>query len=285
MCRFIYKKSNSDMNILGESMNNIPKVIHYCWFGKAPLSELAMRCIASWKQYCPDYKIVEWNEENFDVNTNIYVKEAYDERGWAFVSDYVRLYVLFNYGGVYLDTDVELLKSLDSLLTNKGVLGFEAEKRIQTGVMASVIGNSIFKEFLDDYRNINFKKSDGSCDLTSNVARVTNICKKHGFLLNNTLQEVDDLILLPIEYLCPKNWETLEVNITENTLCIHHFDGSWLEDEKRFAINLKQKVKCITSCLLIYRMIDFVAAVRYRGVFIAIKKTFSWIEKKYKSGD
>ena len=97
----------------------IPKIIHYCWFGKNPLSDLAKKCIDSWKKYCPDYEIIEWNEENFDINSNVYVKEAYDSKKWAFVTDYVRLYALDKCGGIYMDTDVELLKGIDVFLENE----------------------------------------------------------------------------------------------------------------------------------------------------------------------
>ena len=116
----------------------IPKIIHYCWFGNKQLSEMAKKCIASWKKQCPDYKIIEWNEENFDINCNTYVKEAYREKKWAFVSDVARLHALVNYGGIYMDTDVEVLKSLNVILNNEAIIGFECDSRIQTGFMACV---------------------------------------------------------------------------------------------------------------------------------------------------
>ena len=216
----------------------IPKKIHYCWFGRNPLPPLALKCIASWKEYCPDYEIKEWNEDNFDLNCNAYVREAYEARKWAFITDYVRLYALVNEGGIYMDTDVEVLKPLDSLLQYEAVSGFEAEARIQTGLMACRDSHPLFQELLDDYNGLHFKREDGLLDLTTNVTRITNVCLRHGFVPNGKLQTVGGFTLLPKDYLCPKDILTKEVHLTENTLCIHHFDGSWVSKGDKF----KQKV-------------------------------------------
>ena len=169
----------------------IPKIIHYCWFGRNPLPELAQKCIASWKKYCPDYQIIEWNEDNFDINCNAYVKEAYEAKKWAFVSDVARLYALVEMGGIYMDTDVEVLKPLDSLLKYEAVSGFESETAIPTGLMAACKGQKLFVELLHEYDTIHFKRSDGSLDLTTNVTRITNTCLKYGFKANNSLQTVN----------------------------------------------------------------------------------------------
>ena len=139
----------------------IPKVIHYCWFGGNPLPELAKKCIESWKKFCPDYQIIEWNESNFDLNINTYVKEAYTAEKWAFVSDVARLYALVNYGGIYMDTDVEVLKPLDDILNFKAVSGFETKERIPTGMMACEKGHPLFEEFLREYNEAHFIKNDG----------------------------------------------------------------------------------------------------------------------------
>lgn len=134
----------------------IPKVIHYCWFGKKPLPELALKCIESWKKYCPDYEIKEWNEESFDINMYIYARQAYDAKKWAFVSDVARLYVLYQEGGIYMDTDVELLKSIDCFLENDAFSGFEDKKSVPTGIMGAVKNNNVIKEFLDEYNEAFF---------------------------------------------------------------------------------------------------------------------------------
>ena len=164
----------------------IPKTIHYCWFGGNPLPDLAIKCIKSWKKYCPDYEIIEWNEKNFDLQYNTYVREAYEAKKWAFVSDVARLFALVNYGGIYMDTDVEVIKSLDDLLLYQSVSGFESETQIPTGLMACEKGNRMFQEFLNDYEGKHFIRDDGSLDLTTNVTYITNICLKHGLIPNNS---------------------------------------------------------------------------------------------------
>lgn len=205
----------------------IPKLIHYCWFGRGQKPELAIKCIESWKRYLPDYDIKEWNEDNFDLNMYPYVREAYDNRKFAFVTDVVRLYALYNEGGIYMDTDVEVLKPLDSLLSYKGVSGFESSTQIPTGLMASQKSLPIIKEFLDEYNDLHFIRSNGSMDTTTNVERITRTCLKYGFLANGQQQVIEDFTFLPSDYLCPKNYKTGKIHLTENTLCIHHFSGSW----------------------------------------------------------
>ena len=158
----------------------IPKIIHYCWFGGNPLPEDAQKCIASWKKYCPDYEIREWNEENFDIQSNDYVKEAYEAKKFAFVTDYVRLYALIAYGGIYMDTDVEVVKSLDAFLKHKAFSGFESSNSIPTRLMASEKDYPLFKTLMDDYENRHFLKEDGSFDMTTNTVTITNLCKQIG---------------------------------------------------------------------------------------------------------
>lgn len=220
----------------------IPKVIHYCWFGGKPLPEEFKEYINSWKKFCPDYKIIEWNEDNFDLNCNDFTREAYEAKKWAFITDYVRLYVLYNYGGIYMDTDVEVLKPLDPFLENEAFSGFESNSNIPTGIMASVKGFKLYKEFLDYYNGRHFKKTDGKYDITTNVVIMTKICEKHGLKRNNNLQNIDGWKLYPSEYFCPKSYVNGNINITKNTITIHHFSGSWLPKETRNRILLKQKL-------------------------------------------
>jgi len=210
--------------------NNIPKKIHYCWFGGKPLPEEAKKCISSWEKYCPDYEIIEWNENNFDLKSNTYIKEAYSAKKWAFVTDYVRLFVLYNYGGVYMDTDVELVKPIDAFLRHRAFSGFESSGLIPTGIMASEKKFELFKEFLDYYDNRHFILGNNINDMTTNVEIMTNICKRHGLLLNNKLQNVDGFVLYPSDVFCPKDFATGKIKQTVNTVAIHHFAGSWLDD-------------------------------------------------------
>lgn len=205
----------------------IPKTIHYCWFGGNPLPEEFKKNIKSWKKYCPDYEIIEWNETNFDIQQLDYTREAYEMKKWAFITDVVRLHALVHYGGIYMDTDVEVIRSLDDLLHYEAVSGFEGKDRIPTGLMASEPGNPFLTELLDEYQSIHFIKEDGSLDLTTNVTRITNAALKYGLKLNNKKQTIKGFTLLPSEYLCPKDCRTLEIKVTPNTYVIHHFSGSW----------------------------------------------------------
>lgn len=256
----------------------IPKTIHYCWFGGNPLPDLAVKCIKSWKKYCPDYEIVEWNEKNFDLQYNIYVREAYEAKKWAFVSDVARLFALVNYGGIYMDTDVEVIKSLDDLLLYQSVSGFESETQIPTGLMACEKGNKMFLEFLNDYEGKHFVRDDGSLDLTTNVTYITNICLKHGLLPNNSVQTINGFTLLSRDYLCPKDHETREIHITDNTYTIHHFDGSWKSEEEVFLYKLAKTLKKIPMGSYIAKLIS---VLRYRGMIVAIRESIGWIGRNH----
>ena len=258
----------------------IPKIIHYCWFGGNPLPELAQKCIESWKKYCPDYEIKEWNETNFDVECCEYVKEAYQAKKWAFVSDVARLYALVNYGGVYMDTDVEVLKPLDAILAYSAVSGFEAQDRIPTGLMACEKNHPLFVELLKDYDNAHFIKEDGNYDVTTNVVRITNLCLKHGLVLNNTLQTVNGFTLFPSDYFCPKDSQTKKINITENTYTIHHFDGSWLSEEEKTTARLNRKYRKFMPKKMAGYFAKFNATVKHRGFRTAMKEFFSWRKRK-----
>lgn len=216
----------------------IPKIIHYCWFGGNPMPDDVKKYIASWRKYCPDYEIKEWNESNFNLNENDYCREAYEAKKWAFVTDYVRLKALYEYGGIYMDTDVEVIKPLDPLCTYDAVSGYESNSYIPTGTMASCPKNEWIGMLLQDYDNRHFIKSDGNFDFTTNVVTITNLTiKKYGLVLNGQKQIFgENMILLPFEYLCAKDVSTGELMITKNTYTIHHFAGSWVpNDQKNFS--------------------------------------------------
>lgn len=194
------------------------------------MPEEAKKCVASWKKYCPDYEVVRWDETNFDLRCNRYVQEAYQAKKWAFVSDYVRLWVLVNYGGIYMDTDVEVLKPLDGFLGHRAFSGFESDSSVPTGIMACEKGFPLFYELLDDYSNRAFISPDGSYDLSTNVVAITKTCRAHGLQLNNALQVIDGFVLYPSDWFCPKSHETGLINLTDNSVTIHHFSGSWIDD-------------------------------------------------------
>ncbi len=212
----------------------IPRKIHYCWFGRGPMPPLALKCIESWHRYMPDYEYKLWNEDNFDVNTVPYVKEAYETRKFAFVTDYVRLHALYTEGGIYMDTDVEVLKPYDDLLYLSGFIGFEGSKHspIGTGTIASIPHGEWVKEQMSAYEGIHFIRSDGSLDQTTNPVRISGIMKAKGFLQNGLEQDYKDMHVFPVDYFCPRQ-TTGEYFLTENTYCDHHFMGSWSGDGKR----------------------------------------------------
>ncbi len=231
----------------------IEKKIHYIWFGKNELPPLAKKCIESWKKYCPDYEIIEWNEDNFDVMSNIYTKEAYENKKWAFVSDYVRLYALYHVGGVYMDTDVEVIKNIDSFLENEAFSGFESYDKVPTGIMAAEKGNKHIKKMLEYYDDKHFVMENGELDMTTNVTTITNYFKEHNIKLNNTYQNCDGFVFYPSDYFCPKDPSTKKLNMTKNTATIHHFDGSWIPKGKKIKYKILNKMNknFIRKCVLL----------------------------------
>ena len=207
----------------------IPRIIHYCWFGRGEKPELAKKCIESWLKYLPDYEIREWNEDNFDVNQNQYVREAYESRKFAFVTDYVRLYAIYTEGGIYMDTDVEVLGDFDQFLHHHAFSGFETDGNVPTGMMAAEKGSIWAKELLDGYDNRRFIQENGSFDMRTNTEVITSYMISKGLIQNNTYQDFPGLCTMyPSDYFCPKDHRTGKVKCTKNTVCIHHFAGSWL---------------------------------------------------------
>ncbi len=220
---------------------SIPKVIYYCWFGKGKMPALSEKCIESWKKYCPDYKIVCINEDNFDINQNKYAREAYDARKWAFVSDFARLKVLYDKGGIYLDTDVELIKPLDELIKENGYMGFDDNGIISTGLgFACEKGNQLIAALLADYDYISFILSDGSYDLTPCPDRNTNTMKRLGMDINIKDQIFMGIHILPEDYLCPMKYYTGRKIITKNTYSIHHFCASWISPTAKRTLFVKR---------------------------------------------
>ena len=211
----------------------IPQKIHYCWFGRGPMPELALECIDSWHRFMPDYEYKLWNEDNFDVGCVPYVKEAYESKKYAFVTDFVRLFALYHEGGIYMDTDVEVLKPYDDLLELPGFTGYEGSKYLPpvTGTIASEAGNAWVKEQLSAYESIHFINPDGSLDTTTNTVRISEIMKKGGFVQNGEKQVYLDMHIFPVDYFCPRQ-TTGEYLLTDNTYCDHHFMGSWDEGKR-----------------------------------------------------
>lgn len=224
---------------------SIPKIIHYCWFGGKPKPPLAEKCIGSWKKYCPDYEIIEWNEQNFDLSSAPeYVHQAYRAGRWAFVTDYVRLVALVKMGGVYMDTDVEVVKPLDPYLSHQAFAGLESVDRVQTGLLACEPEFPLFRAFLAHYDTAQFLLPDGTQDVTTNVEVLTRLCVQRGLKFEDRLQTVDELTVYPREYFCPVDYDTEKLKRTRNTVTIHWFSGSWkTEEEREFARQEKLRLR------------------------------------------
>ena len=214
----------------------IPKTIHYCWFGNNKKTELFYRCFRSWKKYCADYSFIEWNENNFDINCCDYVREAYEAEKWAFVTDYARLWITFHHGGIYLDTDVEVIKSFDELLNECAFFGLEDSKMIATGLgFGSEVGNPIVKRMLDDYEAIHFVNPDGTYNLLPCPVRNTISIKE--FLPEKkdyeSITRLKDATIYPREYFCPLSADCTEMRRTKNTYSIHWYSASWLSADDK----------------------------------------------------
>lgn len=203
----------------------IPKTIHYCWFGRGEKPKLAQKCIASWKKFCPDYEIVEWNEDNFDVNRNGYTRMCYEQKKYAFLTDYVRLVVIAEHGGIYFDTDVELLRPLDQLLTHPSFFGFEDTEHINTGVgFGAEPDNPAVQAMLAEYDPLlSGKQGIIGCPILN-----TNALKKLGLCLNGEKQDLGIAVVYPADYFNPYDDPTGKLNKTKNTFSIHWYSKSWM---------------------------------------------------------
>ncbi|WP_455720066.1 glycosyltransferase family 32 protein [Agathobacter sp.] len=226
---------------------SIPKIIHYCWFGGNPMPEEYKEYIESWKKYMPEYEIKEWNETNFNFDNCDYAKEAYEAKKWAFVSDYARFKILYENGGIYFDTDVEIINSLDHIVSQGSFMGIEkfGEKN-KAGIAPGLglgcnPGLGLYREILEHYKQIHFLNEDGTYNLCTVVQYVTSILKKHGFVEENKLQKIANITIYPADVFGPMDCETGKINITNNTVSIHHYAASWADDTTKF----KKKIQSI----------------------------------------
>lgn len=228
----------------------IPKVIHYCWFGRAPLPKLAQKCIASWRKFLPDYEIKEWNEDNFDINTIPYTREAYQMQKYAYVSDYARFYILYHYGGLYFDTDVEIIKPIDDIIAKGSFMGKEPIKLSwhdmpSTGInpglgLGAPHGLDLYKEIIDFYSKHHYVSWTGHHKNHETVVEiVTRIMENYETVsIEDGVESCRDIYVYAPEYFCPQNYNTGIISLTRNTVSIHHYAASWVEKE-----TVWQKVK------------------------------------------
>ena len=256
----------------------IPKIIHYCWFGGNPEPLQVKKCIDSWKKYLPDYKIIRWDESNYDIHKNKYMSDAYKEKKWAFVSDYCRLDVVYKYGGIYLDTDVEVVKSFDSLLHESIFCGFESrdpnclnytksnneiEYSVNLGLgYGAIKEHHIIKEILDLYENLSFYNKDGSLNLIACPRYQTMVLKKYGLIANNETQRLDSFIAYSPEYFCPQSNVTDEMlYFTENTYSIHHFTVSWASEKSLKIRNWKNILRKYMPYWLASKIVTLISKI------------------------
>lgn len=207
----------------------IPKTIHYVWLGDKPKPKKIKKCIASWEKFCPDYKIIEWNESNFDIDSNLFIKAAYDSQKYAFASDVIRLIVLEKYGGIYVDADVEFLKPIDDLLENEGFVGFETNEYINSGQMlGSVPKNIILSEHIKKYDNIDFFGIDDITKITCPKI-FTDLLVEKGLALDGSEQIISGVHIYPVEYFNPFDIKTGRMTKTKNSYSIHWSAHSWTD--------------------------------------------------------
>lgn len=244
----------------------IPKIIHYCWFGGKSLPKSACRCIESWKKYCPGYIIKEWNENNFDVNQNQFVRESYEQKKYAFVSDFARFLILEQEGGVYFDVDVELLKPLQSILDKGAFMGCEENGgmgiRVNPGLgMAALPHMKVFRDMVNLYGQLKFSLGNDKGEIKTIVDYTTELLINYGLKDKIGVQEVEDIWIYPREYFAPQHYKTGKIEITDNTVSIHYYAASWFtpyqkfvnhlshiigEDATRILVGIKKKViKCV----------------------------------------
>ena len=260
----------------------IPKIIHYCWFGRNPLPEFAKKYIESWKRCLPNYEIKEWNEDNFDVNIIPYTSEAYKEKKYAFVSDYARYWILYKYGGLYFDTDVELIKPMNMIIENGSFMGCEHRAgkgiRVAPGLALGARKQmKIYEELIEMYSDLHFVNDDGTYNLLNIVDRTTGLLRRHGLKDVDVIQTVAELNIYPAEYFCPMNRFTLETKITDKTVSIHHYDASWQSPETKWVQRLTYRLSWLPKGPYI---VKFLGAVKYRGVLEGIKEIFIWLNNK-----
>ena len=234
----------------------IPKIIHYCWFGGKPLPRSAEKCIASWKKYLPGYEVKRWDESNFDVNAIPYTREAYAACKYAFVSDYARFWILYHYGGVYFDTDVEVIRPIDDIINRGGFLGVESNRNgiytVNPGLgFAATQGTAVIGEMMNLYSTFHFINTDGALDLKNIVEITTEYLSARGLRNTAEIQQCCGFTIYPKDYFCPIDYDTRELKITENTRTIHHYAESWVPRSTRFKNALSRLFgKRFMSCLV-----------------------------------
>ena len=240
----LMRNTKEETGIFEFSKGNIriPKKIHYIWIGGKPIPKHLQYCIDSWKKYNPEYEIICWNENNYDFTKTAYMREAYEKEAWGFAPDYARLDIIHEHGGIYLDTDVEVLRPLDCLLKDRAFMGMGSVDRMNLGIGFGAEKHcEIIKDFRDYYENFHFVNSDGSLNRKPCCHYQHPVLKKYGFSIENEYQKIDDIVLYPAEVLSPKGTSGMGDFFSDNTLAIHHGEGSWYTDKEKEGVSLLKK--------------------------------------------
>lgn len=244
----------------------IPKKIHYCWLSGDPVPAKLAECMLSWKALLPDYEFKLWDKTQFDINSVYWVKEAFETKKYAFAADFIRLYALYSEGGIYLDMDVEVIKSLDDLLNREYILGYEKEKGIEAGIMGASQGAGWVKKCLDYYTDRHFVNPDGSFN-TRPLPKIIYSA------LKDDLKSMD---IFSNEVLTAKSYYTGEYNITDNTYTIHHFAGSWLSPVEQLSYTIRQRIPLLPDKAKGH-IAKVLAIGKINGIRQAIKDELRWI--------
>ena len=262
---------------------SIPKIIHYCWFGGKPLDELALKCIASWKKYFPNYEIIEWNENNFDINQLDFMQKAYEDKKWAFVSDVVRLLVIYKYGGIYFDTDVEVVSSYEDVLnsSSKGFLGFEKTKSVATGLgFGAEKEHPFIKELIEVYKDIDYRQYADNLSAIACPILTTNLMKNYGYVVEDKMQKCCDFVVYPSEYFSPIEYKSGRMLKTKNTHSIHWYSESWkTKEEKQKLQDYRRYTKFFGERFgeLVYQV---VTCLKSEGIKKTVNKILGYLKKK-----
>lgn len=260
----------------------IPKIIHYCWFGGCEIPDHDRKCIESWKRFCPDYEIIRWDESNYDVHKIRYMHEVYEAKKWGFVPDYARLDIVYEHGGVYLDTDVELIRNIDDLLENKAFMGFEQDGQfVNPGLgFGAEKHMPLLRETMDSiYSSRVFKLGPNEYDTTPSPIMNVEFLESKGLKKNNQFQIIDGMTIYPSEYFCPIDYATGIMTVTESTFSIHHYHASWHSKTERKILNISRF--CVNhfgrkAGYRIARVIDFPYRVKNKTEVLGIKGTLKF---------
>ena len=226
----------------------IPKIIHYCWFGRGEKPELAKKCIASWKKFCPDFEICEWNEDSCDYLAIPFMAEAYAAKKYAFVSDVMRLIVLEQHGGVYFDTDVEVVRDISPLLDDEGFIGFENDQYVNSGqVVAAEAHHPVIQAMIEEYKTLNFTNADGSLNTVGCPRLNTDVMEHFGLVRNGQEQLVAGIHVYPADYFNPLDSVTGKLTKTDNTYSIHWYSMSWLPKCKQMRARVGRIIRRLTK--------------------------------------